>query len=142
VRKYELTLILNSQLAEDQIETTLKKMSDLLVSNGAEIVQVERWGIRKLAYEIKKHQQGFYTLIQFTTEGNVVPAVEQACHLEEGILRSMIVVRKQLTSREEATRQEVGGGLPKPPVAVEKNDPVAVPSETPETNVVEPEKEV
>ena len=142
MRKYELTLILDSQSAEDQIETTIKKTSDVLVSNGAEIVQVERWGIRKLAYEIKKHQQGFYTLIQFSSEGNVVPAVEQACRLEEGILRSMIIVRKQFTSREEATRQEVGGGLPKPPVAVTPKDPVDVPSETPETQVVEQKEEV
>lgn len=142
MRKYELTLILDSQSAEDQIETIIKKTSDVLVSNGAEIIQVERWGIRKLAYEIKKHQQGFYTLIQFTSEGNVIPAVEQVCHLEEGILRNMIVVRKQLTSREEATRQEVGGGLPKPPAPVKKDESVGVPSETPETHVVEQKEEV
>ena len=142
MRKYELTLILDSQSAEDQIETIIKKTSDVLVSNGAEIVQVERWGIKKLAYEIKKHQQGFYTLIQFTSEGNVIPAVEQACHLEEGILRNMIVVRKQLTTREEATRQEVGGGLPKPPEPVKQDESVGVQSETPETQVVEQKEEV
>ena len=107
---YELTLIIDSQLPEDQINGRIQKISALLESRGAEIVHVERWGMRKLAYEIRKRQQGYYTLIQYRSGGDLIRDLEQACRLDEGIIRHMVLVRKQFVTREEAIRQEAPGG--------------------------------
>jgi small subunit ribosomal protein S6 len=107
---YELTLILDSQLPEDQINTRIQKISTLLESRGAEIVHVERWGMRKLSYEIRKRQQGYYTLVQYRSGGELLRDLEQACRLDEGIIRHMVLVRKQFVTREEAIRQEAPGG--------------------------------
>ncbi|MSS72527.1 MAG: 30S ribosomal protein S6 [Candidatus Latescibacteria bacterium] len=111
---YELTLIIDSQLPEDQINGRIQKISALLESRGAEIVLVERWGMRKLAYEIRKRQQGYYTLIQYRSGGDILRDLEQACRLDEGIIRHMILVRKQFVTREEAIRQEAPGDRPRP----------------------------
>jgi len=123
MNNYELTLILDSQLPEDQINSRVQKVTALLGARGAEVVHVERWGMRKLTYEIRKRQQGFYTLIQFRSNGDLLRELEQACRLDEGIIRHMVLVRKQFVTREEAIRQEALGDRPRPPVATP--EPVA-----------------
>lgn len=117
MNNYELTLILDSQLPEDQINSRVQKVTTLLGSRGAEVVHVERWGMRKLSYEIRRRQQGFYTLIQFRSNGDILRDLDQACRLDEGIIRHMVLVRKQFVTREEAIRQEAPGDRPRPPVA-------------------------
>ncbi|OGG51430.1 MAG: 30S ribosomal protein S6 [Candidatus Handelsmanbacteria bacterium RIFCSPLOWO2_12_FULL_64_10] len=114
---YELTLILDSQLSEDQINSRVQKVTALLGARGAEVVHVERWGMRKLTYEIRRRQQGFYTLIQFRSNGDLLRDLDQACRIDEGIIRHMVLVRKQFVTREEAIRQEMSGDRPRPPVA-------------------------
>lgn len=125
---YELTLIIDSQLPEDQINGRIQKISALLESRGAEIVHVERWGMRKLAYEIRKRQQGYYTLIQYRSGGDLIRDLEQACRLDEGIIRHMVLVRKQFVTREEAIRQEAPGG-DRPRVAQTASESVERPSD-------------
>jgi small subunit ribosomal protein S6 len=117
MNNYELTLILDSQLPEDQIHSRVQKVTALLGARGAEVVHVERWGMRKLAYEIRKRQQGFYTLIQFRSNGDPLRELDQACRLDEGIIRHVVLVRKQFVTREEAIRQESPGDRPRAAVA-------------------------
>ena len=119
MNNYETTLILDSQLPEDQIDGRIQKTTAFLRTKGAEIVLVERWGLRKLAYEVGKRQQGVYVLIQFRANGDLVRELDQMCGLDEGILRHMTLVRKRFVTREEAIRQEApGGDRPKPVEAV------------------------
>lgn len=118
---YELTLILDSQLPEDQADGRIQKVTAFLQSKGAEIVCVERWGLRKLAYEIGKRQQGVYALLQFRANGDVIRELEQMCRLDEGVLRHMALVRKRFVTREEAIRQEAPGDRPKPFEAVRES---------------------
>ena len=61
MRLYETTFITDAQYSESEIETEIKKVEELITSNGGEIVETQRWGIRRLAYEIKHKRQGFYT---------------------------------------------------------------------------------
>lgn len=118
MKNYEVTLILDSQLPEDQIDSRIQKVTNSLRSRGAEVVHVERWGLRKLAYDIRKRQQGYYTLIQFRSGGDLIRDLEQMCRLDEGILRHMVLVRKRFVTREEAIRQEAPGDRPKAPGVV------------------------
>lgn len=114
MNNYETTLILDSQQPEDQVDGRIQKVSAFLQSKGAEIVQVERWGLRKMAYEIGKRQQGVYVLFQFRGEGTLVGELDQMCLLDEGILRHMTLARKRFITREEAIRQETPGDRPRP----------------------------
>ena len=106
MNNYELMLVLDSQAQEDQIDKTIAKTRAFLEARGAEIVNVERWGMRRLAYDIKKRQQGYYVLIQFRSKGGVIRELDQACRLDETIIRYMVVACNRFYARQELARQE------------------------------------
>ena len=141
MKNYEVTLIVDSQLPEEQVDGRTQKVTAFLQSRGAEVVHVERWGLRKLAYEIGKRQQGVYTLIQFRGEGGLIRDLEGMCRLDEGILRHMVLVRKQFVTREEATRQEPPGGDRPRPVETAPERPQGSREGEVETSGVEDEEE-
>ena len=92
LRLYETTFILDSQLSEQEIETEIKKVEELIVANGGEIVEIQRWGNRRFAYEIKHKRQGYY--IHFLYKGKtVIPGlIEAAFKVNERIIRFLSVV--------------------------------------------------
>ena len=91
VKQYETVFIANPVLSEDQMKETVKKYMDFLTSHGAEIVYTNNWGMRKLAYPIKKKTTGFYYLIEFKAEGSVIADLEVAYKRDERLLRFLTV---------------------------------------------------
>jgi small subunit ribosomal protein S6 len=78
-------------LSDDQMKEAVKKYQDLLKNQGAEIIHEENWGLKKLAYPIQKKASGFYYLMEFKAEGNVVDALETAYRRDERMLRFLTV---------------------------------------------------
>ena len=62
---YESVFILNPALSEDQVKDVIKKYEKLLKENNCNVVEVENWGLKKLAYKIQNKLSGFYVLIDF-----------------------------------------------------------------------------
>ena len=91
VKQYETVFIATPVLSEEQMKETVKKYVDLLTSKGAEIVYENNWGMRKLAYPIRKKTTGFYYLIEFKAEGNVINDLEIAYKRDERLLRFLTV---------------------------------------------------
>ena len=91
VKQYETVFIATPVLSEEQMKETVKKYTDLLQSKGAEIVYENNWGMRKLAYPIQKKSTGFYQLIEYKAEGNVIADVETELKRDERILRFLTV---------------------------------------------------
>ena len=91
VKQYETVFIATPVLSEDQMKETVKKYTDLLTSKGAEIVYENNWGMRKLAYPIRKKTTGFYYLIEFKAEGSVIADLEVAYKRDERLLRFLTV---------------------------------------------------
>ena len=91
VRQYETVFIATPVLSEEQMKETVKKYTDLLTSKGAEIVYENNWGMRKLAYPIRKKTTGFYYLIEFKAEGSVINDLEVAYKRDERLLRFLTV---------------------------------------------------
>lgn len=92
LKHYELTLIIDSQLPEETVEETIKRYETFVAGQGALVVNVDRRGVRKLAYEIKKHQQAVYTFVEFQAEPGILSDLDRACKLDESVLRHMVVV--------------------------------------------------
>ena len=88
---YETVFIMTPVLSDDQMKEAVKKYQDLLKSNGAEIIHEENWGLKKLAYPIQKKASGFYYLMEFKAEGNVVDTLETAYRRDERMLRFLTV---------------------------------------------------
>ena len=91
MNQYETVFILTPVLSEEQMKEAVKKYEDHLTGAGAEIVHEENWGMRKLAYPIQKKSTGFYQLIEYKSEGNVIADVETELKRDERILRFLTV---------------------------------------------------
>lgn len=107
VRQYETVFIMTPVLSEDQVKETVKKFSDFLQGKGAEIVYQNNWGLRKLAYPIQKKSTGFYHLIEFKAEGNVINELEVTFKRDERVIRFLtMVLNKHSIAYNEKKRAE------------------------------------
>ena len=84
---YETVFILTPVLSEPQMKEAVEKFKQVLAKFGAEVVNEENWGMRKLAYPIQKKTTGFYTLLEFEAEPAVVEKLETAYRRDERVLR-------------------------------------------------------
>lgn len=91
-RNYE-TLFIIGDRDDEQIEKIIKNVEEFISSAGGEIQNVDKWGKKRLSYEIEKQKIGFYTLINFDAEANKISALENFYKHNEDVIRS-IVVRK------------------------------------------------
>ena len=90
---YESVFILNPALSEDQVKDAIKKYEKFLQDNGCKIIDVENWGLKKLAYSIQKKLSGFYALIDFEYDSdlNVIDLYETELKRDERIMRYLNV---------------------------------------------------
>ena len=84
---YETVFILTPVLSDDQMKEAVEKFKDVLVQNGAEIVNEEQWGLKKLAYPIQKKTTGFYCLLEFKGEPTIVKKLDIAFRRDERVIR-------------------------------------------------------
>lgn len=96
LKNYEMTLIVDSQQQEEGVEKTVARYTDLIASQGGSVHKADTVGVRKLAYEIKRHQQASYTFVQFQTEPAMLTELERLCRLDEAVLRHMVVLLDEL----------------------------------------------
>lgn len=91
VNQYETVFIMTPVLSDEQMKETVNKYQSFLQEKGAEIVHVDNWGLKKFAYPIQKKASGFYHLIEFKAEGNVIAELETAYKRDEKVLRFLTV---------------------------------------------------
>jgi small subunit ribosomal protein S6 len=100
---YELTYIVNPVLEEDQLKATVDKFSAFLTDNGAVIDEVQQWGMRSLAYPIKKKSSGYYVNAYFTAPGAIIVKLERQLEIDDNVLRYLTIKydNKMLQYREQ-----------------------------------------
>lgn len=105
-KTYETTFIINATLEDNHIEAAIEKVKDLILKNGGEILAVEKWGRKRLAYSIKKKNNGYYTLIEFRAPGDLIAKLERHYQLDEQILRYLTIQldKKALKAKEQAPK--------------------------------------
>jgi len=86
-RNYETVFILTPVLSEAQMKDAVDKFRDVLVNAGAEIVNDENWGLKKLAYPITHKSTGFYHLFEFLAEPSAINKLETEYRRDEKIMR-------------------------------------------------------
>lgn len=84
---YELTYILNGALSDEQTKTLVQRVSKYVNDNGGDIVEVDEWGTRRLAYPIKKKRNGYYVNMYFRASGELIGRLERALEIEDDVLR-------------------------------------------------------
>jgi len=88
---YETVFILTPVLSAEQVEEAVKKFRDFLTSNGAEIIWEEDWGLKKLAYPIQHKKTGFYHLIEFKAEPELIEKLDLEYRRDERVMRHLVV---------------------------------------------------
>ena len=91
MNQYETVFILTPVLSDEQMKETVAKFTDLLKKNGAEILNEETWGLKKMAYAIQKKSTGFYCLVEFKAEPTVIKKLETGYRRDEKVIRYMTV---------------------------------------------------
>lgn len=84
---YETVFIANPVLSVPQMKEAVDKFKNVITSMGGEIVHEEDWGLRKLAYPIQKKSTGFYYMVEFKGEGNIIAKLETEYRRDERIMR-------------------------------------------------------
>jgi small subunit ribosomal protein S6 len=87
MNNYETVFILTPVLSEAQMKEAVDKFTDLLKAEGAEIVNEENWGLRKLAYPIQKKTTGFYQLVEFKAKPETIATLEVNFRRDERVIR-------------------------------------------------------
>lgn len=105
-RIYETVFIVNANLEDVQVEVIIEKTKDLILKYGGEILAVEKWGRRRLAYAIKKKNNGYYTLIEFKAPGDALARLNRFFQLEEEVMRHLVLQldKKALKAKEVALK--------------------------------------
>ena len=91
MNQYETVFILTPVLSDDQMKETVAKFKNLLTEKGAEILNEETWGLKKMAYAIQKKSTGFYCLLEFKAEPSVVDKLETGYRRDERVIRFITV---------------------------------------------------
>ena len=87
MNQYETVFILTPVLSDEQMKEAVEKFKGILAAEGAEIINEENWGLKKLAYPIEKKSTGFYQLIEFKAEPTTIAKLELNYRRDERVIR-------------------------------------------------------
>ncbi len=111
---YESVLIARQDLGASQVNELVSSLSDVIKNQGGEVVKVDNWGLKNLAYRIKKNRKGHYVLLNIVAPAQAIFEYERLVRLNEDVIRYMTVkvdeFNNEMASDEdlEAVSQETG----------------------------------
>lgn len=88
---YENIFIADAGLQDAEIEAITQKVRDIVTSTGGEVLNVEDWGRRKLAYEVNKHSKGYYKLALFNAPSATVKKLEEYYKVTDSVVKFMVI---------------------------------------------------
>ena len=110
---YETTFILSPELPEGEHRKAVEKFVSLIKDNDGEVSNIEHWGMRKLAYPIKKKTNGYYAFLEFRSYGDLIAKLEQAYRYDDSVIRYLTVKLDRHSFAFNNKRREQGFGLRK-----------------------------
>ncbi len=91
LRPYEVMFILPSEADESVIGGVLDRITRIVSEGGGEVGKVDRWGRKRLTYEIAQQTEGYYVVAEFTADPSVIRELERSMHLADEVLRFKVV---------------------------------------------------
>ena len=90
-RVYESAVLVNAALDDESIKNLIGRIKETITSNGGEILEIEDWGRKRLAYQVKKSKIGYYSIFRFNSSPDLIPKLERFYQLDETILRYLTI---------------------------------------------------
>ena len=91
MNKYELAVVVNVKLEDEERAAVIEKVKEYIVRFGGTVTDVEEWGKKRLAYEIQKMKEGFYYFIQFDGDSTTPNELESRVRIMEPVIRYLCV---------------------------------------------------
>ncbi len=104
MQKYELIFVLRADQAEAESQARVEKVTAILAEHQGATDKIDRWGLRRLAYEIDHQNQGDYTFVKFHAEGAAVAEIDRLFRQDDLCLRHMVVVDEEWAERNRAAQ--------------------------------------
>jgi small subunit ribosomal protein S6 len=95
LRNYELALVLNPAVEKDGVTQILDMIGKVVAKGKGKVTEIDRWGLRKLAYPLSGMEEGYYIIVRFDGMPEVVTELDRSLKLSGQILRFMIVRREE-----------------------------------------------
>lgn len=108
-RDYESLFILKPDFTEEEVDSEVKGVKDVIEGAGGQIIEEDRWGKRRLAYLVKKHRYGYYVLLRHSLDSEALEKLNRHFRLNENILKSMTVIFDEAAGRVPAAQAHEGG---------------------------------
>ena len=122
---YETTVIINASLEDPQIETVASRVQEVITKNDGTLKSVDRWGRKRLAYPIKKKNNGYYVNIEFEAPPAIVKQLDHVYALEEQILRTLTIRIDKKALKARALAPPIAPVAPEAPVPSQPARPEA-----------------
>ena len=106
MNKYESVLIARQDLGASQVNTLVDELKNVISAQGGEVVRVDNWGLKNLAYRIKKNRKGYYVVLNISAPANAIFEYERLARLNEDIIRYMTVKVEEFGNNNEETSSE------------------------------------
>jgi small subunit ribosomal protein S6 len=95
VRNYESMYILKPELEEEAIIATVSRFEDVVKNGGGEIVKTDRWGKRRLAYELNGITEGHYVLMTFKSPSSVAQELDRVLRIQDDVVRQLVIKKDE-----------------------------------------------
>lgn len=132
MRRYETTYILRPNLGEGKFTEIIERTNAIITDDGGTIINVDRWGLRKLAYEIKKEKQGYYVYFDYAAKPSAVKEMERIFRIDDQVLR-YLTIKLADSIDEESVGREVERFSATPAAPEEGEEQEAAETAAPET---------
>lgn len=108
MRRYETLMVLHPELPDAQTRETIERSRRLIADMGGEVEQLQEWGMRELAYPIRRFTRGYYVLLEYRATAAVVNELERTLKIADEILRFLSVDASSVRRGSDAAKARSG----------------------------------
>lgn len=134
MKRYEVVVIVKTDLTEEDITALIERTSNIITERKGVIAKMDKWGKRRLAYEINKVKDGFYFLIDFAGDGAIVAEMERNFKIDDRILKFMTVKKEGAVTREGMDAEVAASEVKRTQIRIESDPNAANREEKRDTN--------
>ena len=135
MKRYEVVVIVKSDLNEEDITALIDRCQAIITDRKGVIAKVDKWGKRRLAYEINKQKDGFYFLIDCAGDGPIIAELERNFKIDDRILKFMTVKREGAVTREGMDQEVAAAEVKRTQIRIESDPSGANREEKPSSDV-------
>ncbi|MDX9923446.1 MAG: 30S ribosomal protein S6 [Ignavibacteriaceae bacterium] len=90
-QQYESVVLINAALEDEQIDAIINRIKESITTHGGELIEVDKWGRKRLAYPVQKSKTGYYVIFRFESDTSLIAIYERGLRLDETVIRYLTI---------------------------------------------------